>query len=89
MTGSVKLPEPLACRSREIIETLFKTLSNDEEKGYLLLPADYRQIHDALKTKSDRMRTICDFIAGMTDRYAIEFYARLTSENPETIFKPF
>jgi len=24
----------------------------------------------------------------MTDRYCIEFYARLTSENAETIFKP-
>lgn len=33
-------------------------------------------------------RVICDFIAGMTDRYAMEFYGRLFSENPQTIFKP-
>jgi dGTPase len=32
---------------------------------------------------------ICDFIAGMTDAYAIDFYARLKSENARTIFKPF
>lgn len=37
----------------------------------------------------NRNRVICDFIAGMTDSYAMKFYARLKSENPETIFKPF
>ena len=79
----------LSHRSREIIETIFDTLADAKSKGDLLLPPDCRQIHDAVKTKADRMRTICDFIAGMTDRYAIEFYGRLTSENPETIFKPF
>lgn len=79
----------LAHRSREIIETIFDRLADRKAAGHLLLPSDYRQIHDAVKTKPDRLRTICDFIAGMTDRYAIEFYGRLTSENPETIFKPF
>ncbi len=79
----------LSHRSREIIETIFDTLADTKSKGYLLLPPDCRKIHEAVKTKTDRMRTICDFIAGMTDRYAVEFYGRLTSENPETIFKPF
>ena len=37
----------------------------------------------------EKYRCICDFISGMTDKYAIEFYGRLKSENPETIFKPF
>jgi dGTPase len=32
-------------------------------------------------------RTICDFIASMADNYCIEFYGRLTSENPQSIFK--
>jgi dGTPase len=79
----------LSHRSQEIIDTVFDCLSNEKEKGHLLLPADYRQIYGAVRKKADRMRTVCDFIAGMTDRYAIEFYGRLTSENPETIFKPF
>ena len=35
-----------------------------------------------------KKRTIGDFVAGMTDRYAIEFYCRLFSESPESIFKP-
>ena len=79
----------LSHRSQEIIDTVFDGLSNEKEKGHLLLPLDYRQIYDAAGKKPGRMRAVCDFIAGMTDRYAIEFYGRLTSENPETIFKPF
>jgi dGTPase len=77
-----------AYRSKEIIETIFETLSNKKGKGYFLLPTDYRQIYEACNKRQHQMRTICDFISGMTDRYAIEFYGRLTSENPETIFKP-
>lgn len=32
-------------------------------------------------------RDICDFVAGMTDNYAVEFYGRLTSLTPTTIYK--
>ncbi len=78
----------VAYRSKEIIQRIFETLSNKIEKGYLLLPPDYRKIYKACSKRRHQMRTICDFIAGMTDRYALEFYGRLTSENPETIFKP-
>jgi dGTPase len=38
------------------------------------------------------MRTICDFVAGMTDRYAMEFYARLrgrrASDNAQAVLTP-
>jgi dGTPase len=34
-----------------------------------------------------RLRCIGDFIAGMTDRYAVEFYQRLTSGPSVSIFK--
>jgi dGTPase len=79
----------IAHRSKEIIGTIFETLSNENEKGYMLLPEDFQKIYSALKDTNLKMRTICDFIACMTDRYAIEFYGRLTSENPQIIFKPF
>jgi len=78
----------VAYRSKEILQKIFETLSNKNEKGYLLLPPDYRRVYEACSKRKHQMRTICDFIAGMTDRYAIEFYGRLTSENSETIFKP-
>ena len=74
-------------RSKEIIRTIFDMLA--EKKGYMLLPEDFKAIYEAVKGVANKRRVICDFIAGMTDQYALEFYGRLTSENPETIFKPF
>jgi dGTPase len=57
-------------------------------KGEGLLPEDSRKLYNSFKSLADKKRVICDFIAGMTDRYAIEFYGRLKSEHPQTIFKP-
>ena len=72
-------------RGKEIVKRIFDTINKRE--GYLLLPEDYQEIYKASK-KEEKMRIISDFIAGMTNEYAIQFYGRLTSENPETIFKP-
>lgn len=72
-------------RGKEIVAKIFDVLSNT---GADLLPTDFRQIYNSSRQEADRMRCICDFIAGMTDRYAIEFYSRLVSEHPQTIFKP-
>jgi len=74
----------LAHRSKNIIGEIFDTLSKD--KGYMLLPPDFKAIYLAMK--EGKKRVICDFIASMTDKHAVEFYGRLTSENPHTIFKP-
>lgn len=78
-----------AHRSRKIINKIFDTLANAQEEGFMLLPDDFRKIYQALKLRNDKKRLVCDFIAGMTDRYALEFYTRLTSENPPSISKPF
>lgn len=74
-------------RGREIVTELFEVLTDFENSGFHLLPDDVRMLHSEISA-SQQDRVICDFIAGMTDRYAIEFYARLKSERPETIFKP-
>lgn len=73
-------------RGLAIISTIFEALSSD--KGHHLLPEDYRELYNRVKEEADRKRVICDFIAGMTDRYVVEFYGRLTSESAQTIFKP-
>ncbi len=73
-------------RGKEIVTKIFTTLN--EDKGDELLPIDVQEVYLAADEKY-RKRIICDFVASMTDKYAIEFYGRLTSENPETIFKPF
>ncbi len=75
-----------AYRGTEIVGEVFKSL-HDTEKGYLLLPDDNRELYEGIG-KCENKRILCDYVAGMTDRYALEFYGRLKSENPQTIFKP-
>lgn len=74
-------------RGQEIVKKIFESLSDESNKGYQLMPRDFQEIYLEINS-SEKKRVVCDFIAGMTDRYCIEFYGRLTSENPETIFKP-
>jgi dGTPase len=74
-------------RGREIIEHIFKVLSR--EGAERLLPDDFRATYEANKQKSWRMRTICDFISSMTDRYCVEFYSRLIGINAPSIYKPY
>ena len=75
----------VAHRGTSVVRTIFEALSG--VGGEALLPDDfrykYRQAPEAL-----RPRVICDFIAGMTDRYAVELYARLTSETFYSMFRP-
>jgi dGTPase len=70
-------------RGYEIVSTLFCTLIGRPE----LLPEDQRAIYERVGDDS-KPRVVCDFVAGMTDRYAIEFFGRLHSDKPESIFKP-
>lgn len=73
-------------RGKQIVKDIFSCLQDKD--GCELLPKDYRIWHDRSKLKRDKMRVICDFIAGMTDRYAVEFFSRLKSDTPQSIFKP-
>ncbi|MEX1196244.1 MAG: dNTP triphosphohydrolase [Pseudohongiellaceae bacterium] len=76
----------VAWRSREIVRYLFRTLS--AESGHELMPDDFQQIFTQSRSEQDRMRIVCDFIACMTDTYAVEFYSRLQSDRPSSFFKP-
>ena len=76
----------VAYRGSRIVDEIFQALTEDD--GYLLLPDDYRDLINNCTDDMARDRAICDFIAGMTDRYAVEFYGRLKSESAQTIFKP-
>lgn len=72
-------------RGRDIVKKIFKALI--KEGGERLLPDDYKEIYCS-GDEINRYRTVCDFIAGMTDRYAIEFYTRLYGANGMTMHKP-
>lgn len=74
-------------RGKDVVTGLFDALTG--EKGHLLLPDDTLKLVSASSGNEQRIkRIICDFIAGMTDRYAIEFYGRLYSEGGQSMFKP-
>lgn len=73
-------------RGKDIVKAVFKAISDDD--GYLLMPSDFQDLYMELKHPAEKKRVICDFIAGMTDRYAVQFYGRLFGTNPETIFSP-
>ncbi len=73
-------------RGSEIVKRMFEKLFAGD--GHALLPEDTKRLYNLSDDAVWRSRVICDFIAGMTDRYALEFYGRLFSENPQTIFKP-
>ena len=79
----VKLAE---FRGIQIVKDIFEDLS--DTKGHLLMPDDVSVRYLSTEDKSERARTICDFVAGMTDRYAMEFWARLRSDAAESMFKP-
>lgn len=83
MSPRLKLVE---YRGYEIVRSIFEALNADE--GYLLLPKDVRTMYVRLQTPLTRTRLICDFVAGMTDRYAVEFFGRL-KQGDQSIFKPF
>lgn len=73
-------------RGQDIVTEIFHALVS--EGGERLLPEDFQRRAVGATDKSARARVICDFIAGMTDRYAVEFYGRLKSDTPQTVFKP-
>jgi dGTPase len=82
-SNRVKLAE---YRGKEVVAAIFDALT--EEKGYLLLPHDVAKLHSAIGDKPRlQLRLIADYIAGMTDRYAVDFYGRLHSDSPQSIFK--
>lgn len=72
-------------RGKDIVKKIFEALSGPG--GIRLLPDDFQTVCDGA-TRAQHLRAISDFIAGMTDRYAIEFYTRLFGAEGLTIHKP-
>ena len=54
-------------RAKEVVRELFAAYIDDARQ----MPASYAQ-------RDDRHRAVADYIAGMTDRFAIREYERLT-----------
>jgi len=81
MSPRVKIAE---IRGREIISVIFKKLMENPE----LMPEDWGGWFHSLNDRAWKRRVVCDFMAGMTDRYCVEFFARITGIEPPSIHKP-
>ena len=77
-------------RGKRIVGKIFDYLKPNGDNPPKLLPDDFKVVYlQKPNSEEHQYRTICDYIACMTDRYAMEFYGRITSENPSSIFKMF
>jgi len=69
-------------KAARVIEQLFEAFMGDNR----LLPPQYQQrLREAdSASEAERARTVADYIAGMTDRYAIREHARLFDPDQQT-----
>ncbi len=67
----------IMARAQRVIDDLFQAYMNDEK----LLPKDWRD-GTPISDQSHYARQVCDFMAGMTDRYALEQHKRLFDLDP-------
>ncbi|MFP5501446.1 MAG: dGTP triphosphohydrolase [Candidatus Sericytochromatia bacterium] len=66
----------LEYKGKLIVTNLFRALAQDDSGD--LLPEDVREAWEEVRhDEHRRVRVICDYIAGMTDVYALRLYARL------------
>jgi dGTPase len=67
----------IMARAQRVIDDLFNAYMNDEK----LLPREWRE-SAGVSEKRHTARQVCDFIAGMTDRYALDQHKRLFDLDP-------
>ncbi|MBV0892492.1 deoxyguanosinetriphosphate triphosphohydrolase [Paracoccus sp. Z118] len=77
-TRMYRAPSVMEERARvtEMLQELFPLLMNDPD----LLPPDWQAEARAAPTETARARLVLDYVAGMTDRFAIAEWMRLTSD---------
>jgi len=72
------IAERMSSKAARILERLFETLTEDvgerDSRALLLLPYGTQERVRAQENPVARLMVVVDFIAGMTDRFATEFY---------------
>lgn len=61
-----------------VVEVLFARFAEDSGR----MPGEWAHTAAAAPTEAKRLRVVCDYIAGMTDRYAVAEHVRLTGGAP-------
>ncbi|OUD12471.1 deoxyguanosinetriphosphate triphosphohydrolase [Thioflexithrix psekupsensis] len=68
-------------KARQIIHRLFEAFINDPYLLPLEAQMEVQRLQAQLGSELGRARAVCDYLAGMTDRYAILEYERLFNPN--------
>lgn len=75
--------QQLEFKGQKIVMDLFNAFASDPER---LLPSENARIFMNAGSELSKMRTLCDYIAGMTDEYAAKMHERLHSPHRGSIF---
>ncbi|MGH9921680.1 MAG: deoxyguanosinetriphosphate triphosphohydrolase family protein [Nitrososphaerales archaeon] len=73
----------LSRKGRNIVEALFKQFMDEDPWTDKMFPMDFRE---RLEEDEDRHRVVCDFVAGMTDTYALRMYSRIMESDIHSVF---
>jgi dGTPase len=76
--------QTLEYRGQILVLSLFEALAADPKR---LLPPAFVQQYKEAPSEDERMRVICDYIAGMTDEYATRIYERLFVPRQGSVFE--
>jgi len=76
--------QQLEFKGQKIIIELFEVLASDPERFFS--DGTKKRYKDA-KTEEKKMRVVCDFVAGMTNEYAMRFYERLYNPAKGSVFE--
>lgn len=75
--------QQLEFKGKKIITELFEAFICDPEN---LLPRKQAKLYEEKKSDNEKMRVICDYIAGMTDDYAIRRYEQMFVPGVGSVF---
>lgn len=75
--------QTLEYRGQQIVMKLFEAFNSDPTR---LLKAKFANRWNETSNDSEKVRVVCDFIAGMTDEYATRMYERLFIPRQGTVF---
>lgn len=73
----------LEFKGQRIIVELFEALNSESER---LLPPSTKVLYKAASDENSKQRVLCDYIAGMTDVYAIKLYEKIFLPNMGSMF---
>ena len=73
----------LEFKGQKMVVSVFEALKSDPKS---FLPADPYSQYEAANTPRKKDRVICDYVAGMTDRFLIKTYDRLFSPRMGSVF---